>query len=629
MNPFSEGFKAGILPPPPMTVSEWSDKNRMLSSKGSSEPGPWRTSRTPYLKEPMDCLSVTNTDVQRVVMMFGAQTGKSESGINFLLYTIDHCPAPILCVNPSIDMAKRMSRQRLEPAFEETPCIKAKVEPRKSRDASNSMFIKEYPNGILMLTGSNSPTGLRSAPCRYLFMDEIDSYQMDVATSGGVSEGDPCVLAEKRTTTFARRKILMTSTPTVKDFSRIEQEYNHSDMRKYYVKCPACGGMIWLNWAQIKWKNKDPETTKYECQLCNERFDETHKTAMLRQGEWRAQKEMKRKTAGFQLSSLYSPAGWLSWAEMTEEFLRAKDDAPLLKAFINTRLAETFDESYQSKLNAEALLEKCESYLPGQLPSEVVCLVMGVDVQGGGGSERERIEVSTFGLAADEHMYLIQHDIIFGDPNQGSVWAGLDVLLTADWPHPSGAKLKVSACAIDSGGLATQSVYQYCRERQGVGVIAIKGSSQSGKPAIGKGAKVDINSRGRVLKKGLTLYAVGTDTIKDVIYSRLKHNEKIHFHAQTGEDYFKQLTGERRVLKANSRGFRAPVYIKKPNQAVEALDCCVYAYAAYSFLLKRHPKGKFFDIYAKKLLNPTNSSSKKTLNSKHASSKQANFVNQW
>ena len=185
MNPFQKGFLEGIIPPPPMTVSEFSDLYRKLSSKGSSEPGPWRTSRTPYLKEPMDCLNVTNTDVERVEMMFGAQTGKSESGINFILYTIFHCPAPLLFVNPSIDMAKRMSRQRLEPAFEETPVIKAKVAPQRSRDASNSMFIKEYPNGIMMLTGANSPAGLRSAPVRFLVLDECDSYPSDISTSGG------------------------------------------------------------------------------------------------------------------------------------------------------------------------------------------------------------------------------------------------------------------------------------------------------------------------------------------------------------------------------------------------------------------------------------------------------------
>jgi len=639
MNPYEKGFKAGILPPRSLTVSEWSSANRVLNSKSSSEPGRYKVSRTPYLQEPMDLLSVTNTEIQKVVLMFGAQLGKSELGLSFLLYTIDVAPSSVMCVMPTIDMARKFSRQRLEPAFQETPCINNKIAPQRSRDASNSMFIKEFPNGIFILTGSNSPTGLRSSPIRYLFMDETDSYPYDSSTSSGVSEGDPCVLAEKRTSNYARKKILMTSTPTLENWSRIEQEYNHSDKRKYFVKCPACSGYITLDWKQIKWENRDPETTQYECQLCNERFNETHKTSMLRQGEWRAGAELKNKTAGFQLSSLYSPAGWIGWPSLVEEFLRARNDAPLLKTFVNTRLGEVWSESYQGGVNAEKLLARCESYLSGELPEEVVALVMGCDVQGGAGSANERIEISTWGFGRvrdpedpnkweNEHMYLIQHDVIFGSPNQATVWKGLDILLSQEWDHPSGKKLKVSCCAIDTGGLATQTVYQYCRERQANGVIAIKGSSQAGKPAIGKPSKVDINSRGRVVKKGLNLYSIGTDTIKDVIYSRLRFNSKIHFHSQTGEDYFKQLTGEQRVLKTNKRGFKSPVYMKKPNQDVEALDCAVYAFAAFQWLLKRYPKGKFFDIFSKNLLKEVIVKQQKRVSS-NRTRQRGSYVNQW
>jgi len=626
MNPFQKGFIEGIIPPPPMTVSEWSDKHRRLSSKGSSEPGAWRTSRVPYLKEPMNCLSVTNTDVQRVVVMFGAQLGKTEMGINFLLYTIDHCPAPILCVAASLDMVKRMSRQRLEPAFEETPVIKAKIAPQRSRDASNSMFIKEFANGILLLTGSNSPAGLRSAPVRYLFMDEIDSYPSDASTSGGVSEGDPCELAIKRTSTFSRKKILMTSTPTTKDFSRVESEYLASDMRRYWVPCPACNQYQTLVWGQMKWENRDASTAKYECVHCGERFDESHKTSMLRQGEWRAEKPMTRKTAGFQMSSLYSPAGWLTWPEIVEEFLRSKDDAPLFKTWVNTRMAETFDESYQSQLSAEALLERCEKYMPGTIPEDVLFLVMGVDVQGGGGTKGERIEISTFGIAPEEHMYLIQHDVIFGDANQGTVWEGLDVLLTSEWEHPNGGKLKIECCAIDTGGLASQAVYNYCRQRQGIGVIGIKGSSQSGKPAIGRGSRVDLNYRGRAIKKGVVVYMVGTDTIKDVLFARLKFNDKLHFHAQTDEEYFKEFTGERRVLKKNGRGTE---YVQKKNQAVEKLDCAVYAYAALNHLYQRFPRGKIYEIFTNRLLKSVNSNKNNLKDAKVNTSAKRNYVNSW
>ena len=227
-NPFREAFIQGLRPEDPLTVSQWADKYRKLSSKASAEPGPWRTSRTPYLREPMDCLS-NDSPVQRVVMMFSAQSGKTEAGSNFLAYVIDHAPGPMLCVQPTIEMAKRLSKQRLESMIQDTPCLTQKIAPSRSRDSGNTLFAKEFPGGIMLLTGANSATGLRSAPCRYLFMDEVDAMQ---EIQG---EGDPVSLAERRTTTFARRKVLLTSTPTVKDFSRIETEFLKSDMRYYYV----------------------------------------------------------------------------------------------------------------------------------------------------------------------------------------------------------------------------------------------------------------------------------------------------------------------------------------------------------------------------------------------------------
>jgi phage terminase large subunit GpA-like protein len=335
---------------------------------------------------------------------------------------------------------------------------------------------------------------------------------------------------------------------------------------------------------------------------------------------------MTRKTAGFQMSSLYSPAGWLTWPELVEEFLRSKEDAPLFKTFVNTRLAETFDESYQSQLSAEALLERCEKYMPGTIPEDVLFLVMGVDVQGGGGTKGERIEISTWGIAPEEHMYLIQHDVILGDANQGTVWEGLDVLLTSEWEHPNGGKLKVECCCIDTGGLASQAVYNYCRQRQGIGVIGIKGSSQSGKPAIGRGSRVDLNYRGRAIKKGVVVYMVGSDTIKDVLFARLKFNDKLHFHAQTTEEYFKQFTGERRVLKKNGRGTE---YVQKKNQNVEALDCAVYAYAALNHLYQRFPRGKIYEIFDKKRLNSINSDKRPLNDAKISNKPTQSYVTNW
>ena len=628
MNAWEEGFLKGLKPQELLTVNQWADKHRVLSSRGSSEPGKFRTDRTPYMKIPMEELS-TGSLTQRVVLMFASQTGKTESMNNWTGYCIDFSPGAMLLCQPTLQMSARLSKQRLEPMLQETPCLAEKIPPPRSRDSGNSQFAKVFPGGVLILTGANSAASLKSMPAKYIGLDEVDAYPGDVD-----GEGDPVALAEKRASTFTKRKILLTSTPTIKDFSRIEAEYENSDQRKYYVPCPKCNFFQVLKFEQLRWKDKDLNTVKYECEECKEQFDETAKTTMLRKGEWRAtNKEYKGKTAGFWLNGLNSPLGWFSWAEMVDEFLKAKDDPALMRTWTNTRKAETFSYEYQSKLNAESLLEIRENYLPGEIPKDVVCLCLGVDVQGGMGSASQRLEVSCWGFGADpsgigEQMYLIDHTIIYGDPNQGEVWKGLDILLTQTFDHPDGGKLKISGCAVDSGGLATQSVYDYCTKRRGQGVIAIKGSSRSGVPIIGKGTKVDINYSGRVRKKSGIVYIINTEDIKDKIFSKIKSKEKIHFHAETTEEYFKELTGEYRTLKTNKKGYPVSTYEKKPNQAVEKLDCCVYAFSMYYLLLKTVPKGLFFINYAKKLLNSTNLNTKNTLRSRQKA-KKSSYVTNW
>ena len=593
MSTWRTALMEGLRPEQPLTVSEWADKHRRLSSKASAEPGPWRTNRTPYLREPMDCLSSTSS-LQRVVMMFAAQTGKTEAGANWLGYVIDHAPGPMLLVQPTVEMAKRLSKQRLESLITETPVLAEKIAPSRSRDSGNTMFAKDFPGGMMLLTGSNSATGLRSTPCRYIFCDEIDAFPSDVD-----GEGDPVSLAEKRATTFARRKILLTSTPTVKDFSRIEAEYERSDQRRFYVPCPCCSVMQWLKWPQLKWENNDPVTAAYECEVCHERFAEIHKPAMLRNGEWRATAPSNGKTAGFQLSGLYSPLGWLSWADMVDDFLRAKTDAPMLKSFVNTRLAETWEEDFASKVSADGLLERCEHYEAAMVPEGGLALTVGVDVQD------NRLAISVWAWGREEEGWLLDHQEIYGDPSRQELWKQLDEVVLREWPHAVGPAMRPDVVAIDSGGHFTAEVYQYARERARQGVVAIKGQSQRGKPPIGKGSKVDVNHQGRTLKRGAVVYLVGGDTVKTTLFGRLKHNEQgagfLHFHMGTTGEYFEQLTAEKQVLRYNRGGFPTREWVKKPSARNEALDCLVYAYAALNLMYQRFDRRTIWDQLEKRL----------------------------
>jgi phage terminase large subunit GpA-like protein len=609
----------GLRPEQPLTVSEWSDRYRKLSSKASAEPGPWRTSRTPYLREPMDCLS-SSSPIQRVVMMFAAQTGKTEAGSNWLGYVIDHAPGPMLCVQPTVEMAKRLSKQRLESMITDTPCLAAKIAPARARDSGNTMFSKEFSGGIMLLTGANSATGLRSAPCRYLFADEVDAFPSDVD-----GEGDPVALAERRTTTFARRKILLTSTPTVKDFSRIEAEYLRSDQRRFYVPCPSCGGMQWLQWPRLKWDAKRPGDVRYQCEHCGERFEENHKPAMLAAGEWRATAPSDGRTAGFQLSGLYSPLGWCSWEQLVDDFLRAKSDAPALKAFVNTRLAETWEEDYAAAVSADGLMTKRLAYESGTCPDGVVLLTCGVDVQD------NRLAVSVWGWGEGETGWLIWHQELMGDPTQVEVWGQLDQVLVTEWTTAAGNALKVSQVAVDSGGHCTHEVYRYVRDRVRQNVVAIKGSSRRNSPAVGKGSKVDVSWQGRVLKRGVTLYQLGTDTIKTTLFGRLRHNEAggvgtLHFGMAADEEYFRQLTSERQALRYH-RGFPIREWVKKAGDRNEALDCVVYAYAAMLLFSRRMNKATMWQQLADQLEN----GKKAPLRSKRqpAPAAASGFVTNW
>jgi phage terminase large subunit GpA-like protein len=387
----------------------------------------------------------------------------------------------------------------------------------------------------------------------------------------------------------------------------------------------------------LKWEKDDPSTAQYECKSCSDRFSEIHKTALLRKGEWRPTSSGDGKTAGFHLSGLYSPLGWFSWSEMVEEWLRCRGDAPALKTFVNTRLSETWEENYVSGVSSEGLLQRVESYMPGTIPKEVKILTMGVDVQGGGGTENERLSVSLWGWSDGEEGWLCDFQSLAGDAHQSEVWKALDALITAEWPREDGVTMKVSVVCIDSGGLATMPVYQYCRERQGLGVVAIKGASTRGKPPISKGTRVDINYKGKLLKKGAILHMVGTDTCKDALMGRLKHNQLseegsspgyLHFHAQTTESYFRELTAERQILKTNKSGFSVPTWVKKPGTPCERLDELVYAYAGLNLLYQRYPRAKIFEIFAKRALNSANSESNKPVSSKKPLTSR-NYVNDW
>lgn len=621
---YRSSFIEGLTPDPDLNVSQWADEYRMLSQKASAEPGRWRTDRTPYLREIMDCLS-PHSPIQRVVFQAGAQVGKTETGNNWTGYVIDMAPGPMMLVQPTVDTAKRLSKQRLAPMIEETPRLKAKIADSRSRDSGNTMMVKEFPGGVMVVTGANSAVGLRSMPVRYLFLDEVDGYPADLD-----GEGDPVQLAERRTTTFARRKIFMCSTPTVKDHSRIEREYVASDQRRFFIPCPHCGEFQWLKWAQLKWDDGDPTTAHYVCEHNGCIVEEHHKTDFLSKGEWRATATGDGRTAGFHLSSLYSPLGWKSWAEIVAEFIAAKGDPPLLKTWVNTILGETWEDEIAAKVGAGDLLDRVEFYQPNVAPASVLAITCGIDVQD------NRFAVTQIGWTRDEECFVLSHQEIFGDLSKPDVWAQLTNVITTPVEHEIYEPMPISATCIDSGGHFTHEVYAFAREHRAHHVMAIKGQSQKNKPIIGRPTKVDLNVKRHTLKNGAEVWPVGTDTAKSTIYSRLKLNEPgagfIHFHADLEPEYFQQLTAER-LQTRYLRGFPVREWVKKPGARNEALDTFVYSLAAMQALYMRFNRKTIWDQLEKRAVPKEVKPAKAQVLPKQAPrrsvSKPSSFVTNW
>jgi phage terminase large subunit GpA-like protein len=570
----------GLELEPLLTISEWADEFRVLDSKTSAAVGPWRTDRIPYAREIMDSLS-PHDPVRRIVFMKGAQLGGTEIINNFLGYIIHRAPAPVLIVYPTIDAASKVSKQRIAPMIELTPVLRERVRAARSRDAGNTTFVKEFQGGLFILTGANSGAGLRSMPARFLLCDEVDDYPGDVD-----GQGDPVALAEKRTSNFPRRKILLVSSPTLKNLSRIEREYLASDQRRYFVPCPLCGMMDWIQWRIGGWSGEEgrhhhihfdehrPETARLRCASCDGLIDEHHKTQMLARGAWRPTAVGDGKTRGYHLSSLYSPIGWRSWAECVDEFLKVKSDAVMLKTWVNTVLGETWEDLGEG-VGAGSVLARARRYA-GEVPVGVGALVASVDVQA------DRLECAVKGYGAGEQSWLIALAQFHGDPGQESgpksPWPDLDQFLKGEFLHESGQKLRIECVTIDSGH-HTEVVYRFCSVRREHKVFPVKGGSERGREIV---SRASTRNRYRV-----KLWTLCTDTAKDVIYSRLRIATPgpgyMHFPEWIDEEYVDQLTAERAVWKyVKGKGtVRQWIKIHRRN---EALDLEVYCLAALHIL---------------------------------------------
>jgi phage terminase large subunit GpA-like protein len=506
--------------------------------------------------------AVTDRNIETIVFMKSSQVGATEILLNILGYYVSQDPAPVMIMQPTIEMGRAFSKDRLAPMLANSSTLKDLVKEPRSRDSENTVLHKKFPGGHLTIVGANSASGLASRPIRVLLIDECDRYPASAGT-----EGDPIALATKRTTTFANRKIIMASTPTIDGLSRIQAAWETSDKREFYVPCVHCKEFITLKWSQVHWEKDNPSTTNYVCQECGGIMEEKDKLIMVRNGEWRSDIDIN-KVAGFLINELYSP--WSTWENMVSSFLEAKKHPEILRTFINTSLAEVWRDQGE-EIEAEGLMKRRENYNAECIPNDVLVITAGCDVQG------DRLEVQVVGWGLESHSFVLDYQVFFGDPAQFTVWHEMDEYLKRRYEKEDGTSVPIACTAVDSGYQA-QSVYDFVKVRQSRRIFAIKGQSQAGKPIAGKPTQ---SGRQRI-----QLFPAGVDTAKEVIFAWLQIDEPapgyIHFPNTVDDEYFKQLTSEKRAIKYYKG--RKTVVWKPVRERNEGLDTFIYCLVALNIL---------------------------------------------
>lgn len=569
-------FSSGIKPIPKLTVTEWANKNRFLSSTSSAEPGRYSVDRTPYLREIMDRLGKTD-DCQEIVFMKGSQIGATEAALNFIGYSIDMNPSIILLVMPTDEAIKKNSRTRIKPMLEATPVLRDKIKQVGSKDAENTINSKSFTGGVLMMIGANSPVGLSSTPAAKIMLDEVDRFPLSAG-----SEGSPVDLARARARTFSNKKIFLISTPTNEGESVIDVEFKDGDQRYYNVPCIHCNDLFIITFDCLTWDGNDAATVRCACPKCGGIHEERHKTTMLLNGKWipTAKSNNPRKHS-YHLSALYSPAGFYSWEELIRDFIKTKGDINKERTFVNTVLGETYKIKGESP-DFENLYNRREEYEIGKIPSDVYFLTMGADVQ------VDRIECEVVGWCVGRRTYSIEYHVLVGRTSDAEVWEQLREIINRHYECEDGSLMPIRLTAIDAG-FNTKKVYDFCSGFSTDKVVPVMGRDSVKDVMVSPPRAVNISKAGKKIK-GTKVWYLGTSLLKSELYGFLKlqvseidgveHYPDGYCHfPQYDRHYFKMLTAEEQRLTKNKKGFTVYEWVKKFERN-EALDVRCYARAA-------------------------------------------------
>ena len=555
---------AQLLPPPRLPLSEWIERNVFLSDDVSAQPGPVRL--WPPQRGIADAIG--DLSIERVTVVKPVRVGYTTLLTGALASFVANDPAPILVVLPTDGDCRDYMVSDIEPTFEASPSLSNLISADSAEAGRNTLHSRRFPGGSLKLVGAQAPRNLRRHNAKVLLIDEVDGMAV-------TKEGDPVELAENRTLSFSNGKVVVGSTPTDAETSRVLRLYEASDKRVFEVPCPHCGHRFELMWEHIKWPRDEDETHRpaeayAACPGNGCVIEEREKPAMVAAGAWRATVPGVEHHAGFRFNALVSLLPKMSWARLAKRWLRVYRDSDLRRAFVNTRLAQGWQEPNDA-LDETVIAGRVEPFGLNAIPPEVLAITVGVDVQD------DRLEVSIVGWTRGDDALVLGHVVIWGSPADDTTWAELDELLRTTWTHPHGGKLKVDAAIVDSGdGDWTDRVYGFCFPRLARKVWAGKGVGGT-RPAL-------VASKSPV--KGGRLFIIGVDGIKTTILDRLRRagrdeapQNAIRLSVDLEPSYFEQLASEHRVLRY-VRGQPVRRFERITGARAEALDCLVYAFAA-------------------------------------------------
>ncbi len=550
---------AALTPPEDITVSEWAEKYRRLDAKTTARPGPWLNSVTPYLTGIMD--EFNNYETEEIIFVKPTQVGGTEAILNMIGYVIDEDPSPAMVVYPTEELAQFVSKNRIKPMLQNSPSLSGKY-----RESDSSVLELQLDDMFLSLVGSNSPSGLASKPIKYLFLDETDKYP-----GASKKEADPVNLAKERTKTFHNRKVVMASTPTLRN-NHIWEAKDNADIEKHYLMpCPHCGKKIEFKFSNLRFPDDESlsfadraERACYVCQECGCIITDSQKLAMLRHGEWEV---VQRKTnfarrVVFWMNTLYSP--FVRFSEVAKEFLTSKDNPERFQNFVNSWLAEPWEDT-KLRTNADLVLDRQTDVPELVVPEWAKLLTGGVDVQ----ENCLYVSIRAFGNHITSQNIFHQQVFSFRD---------VERIMNTPYKSADGREFVVALSLIDSGYNA-DATYDFCAENS-EWAVPVKGASN---PMMNHYKISKVNKTGS-RAYGMNLVIVDTAKYKDMIAGRMRKKNGTGswmVYKDCDREYAEQVTAEHKInVKTGNGRTRQEWRLKTSHADNHYLDTEVYCLAA-------------------------------------------------